>query len=61
MQKELINYFVDKVKEIQPSNMQLRDIEVIYSIGKIKSQMHSASDKGKESRYCADALWDIVL
>jgi hypothetical protein len=54
MQKELINYFVSKIKEIQPSSMQLRDIEVIYSIGKTK--MHSA-----QGRYCADALWDIVF
>lgn len=54
MQKEIINYFVDKIREIVPSSMQLRDIEMIYSIGKTKN--HSTI-----GRYCADALWDIVF
>ena len=54
MQKNIITYFIDKVKEITPQSMQLRDIEVIFSIGKSKNYTSIG-------RYCADALWDIVF
>ena len=54
MQKDIVNYFVDKIKEIAPQSLQLRDIELIYNIG--KSSTHNA-----QSKYCADALWNVIF
>ena len=54
MQKEIVSYVVDKVKEITPSMMQHRDIELIHTIGK-------SSTSQMQAKYCADALWEIVF
>lgn len=54
MQKEIIIHFINKVKEIPPSQLLLRDIKLVYNIG--KSSTHTA-----QARYCADALWEIVF
>jgi len=54
MQNEIVNYFVDKIKEIAPMSLQLRDVDLIYTIG--KSNVNSS-----QQCYCADALWDIVF
>ena len=55
MQKEIINYFVGKVKEIAPSSMQLRDVELLHTIGK------TGVSTNPTSRFCADALWNIII
>lgn len=55
MQKDIINYFVDKVKDIAPSSMQLRDVELLHTIG------HTGMPSSQTPRYCADALWNIVF
>ena len=34
MQKEIVSYVVDKVKEINASTLQLRDVELLHTIGK---------------------------
>lgn len=55
MQKEIVNYFVGKVKEIAPSSMQLRDVELLHTIGK------TGVTTNPTSRFCADALWNIII
>lgn len=54
MNKSIVNCFVDKIKEINPMNMLLRDVELLHTIG--RSGSHTS-----QARYCADALWDIVI
>ena len=54
MQKEIVTLFVDKVKTIAPMDLQIRDVELLHTIG--KQCQHRA-----QSKHVCDALWDLVV
>lgn len=54
MQKEIISYVIDKVRQIRAEDLQLRDVELLNTIGKSISS-------SSQMKYCAEALWDIVF